>query len=307
MPIVRALAEAALRIHHLNAISLCPLGGPLVDGAGLRLRARLVCHCLLVEAPDGLVLVDTGLGRRDLEAPRARLGRVFNALFRPDLHTEMTAVRQVERLGYEPTDVRHVVLTHLDVDHAGGLDDFPQAAVHLLEEERGAALRERPLGRPSARTRRWSPERWHAYARGEGEPWFGFDAVRDLDGLPSDILLVPLIGRTRGHTGVAVRGPRGWLLHAGDAYFHRDEIDPDFATCPAALGLYERLTSEDDRARRWNRDRLRELRREHGAEVTVTCSHDPVEFEALAGRALDTPSPARYLGPVERTFGEARP
>jgi glyoxylase-like metal-dependent hydrolase (beta-lactamase superfamily II) len=297
-----------LRIHHLNATSLCPLGGPLVDDAGLRLRARLVCHCLVVEAPDGLVLVDTGLGLRDVEAPRARLGRIFTALFQPELRREMTAARQVERLGYERTDVRHVVLTHLDLDHAGGLDDFPDAEVHLLTEERDAALGGRLPGRPWASRRRWPhPERWHAYVRGEGEPWFGFDAVRDLDGLPPDILLVPLIGHTRGHTGVAVRGGRGWLLHAGDAYFHRDEIDPDFATRPAALGLFERLVTEDGRARRWNQDRLRDLRREHGDEVTVTCSHDPVEFEALAGRAVDTPSPARYLGPVERSFGEAQP
>jgi glyoxylase-like metal-dependent hydrolase (beta-lactamase superfamily II) len=36
---------------------------------------------------------------------------------------------QVQRLGFDPRDVRHIVLTHLDFDHAGGLDDFPHATV----------------------------------------------------------------------------------------------------------------------------------------------------------------------------------
>lgn len=298
-----------MRIHHLNAISTCPLGGALVDGRAAGLRARLVCHCLLVETRQGLVLVDTGLGLRDVEAPRERLGRLYLALFRPELRPGMTALRQVERLGFEAEDVRHVVLTHLDLDHAGGLDDFPDAAVHLLDEEAAAAgARGRLPGRPWYRRRQWGDRtRWRTYARGEGEPWFGFDAVRSLEGLPPEILLVPLVGHTRGHTGVAVRGARGWLLHAGDAYFHRDELDPELPSCPPGLRLLERLAAEDRRARLWNQDRLRALRREHGPEVTVTCSHDPVEFERLAGRSLDTPTPARYLRPVERPFGEATP
>ena len=36
-----------------------------------------------------------------------------------------------------------MVLTHLDFDHAGGLDDFPAATVHLLAEERDAAVARR--------------------------------------------------------------------------------------------------------------------------------------------------------------------
>jgi glyoxylase-like metal-dependent hydrolase (beta-lactamase superfamily II) len=31
--------------------------------------------------------------------------------------------------------VRHIVLTHLDFDHAGGLEDFPEAIVHVMQTE----------------------------------------------------------------------------------------------------------------------------------------------------------------------------
>lgn len=298
-----------MRIHHVNAVSLCPPGADAGDGPVGGTGGRLACHCLLVEARSGLVLVDTGLGLRDVAGPRTRLGRAALRVLRPELREQMTAIRQIERLGFEAEDVRHVVLTHLELDHAGGLDDFPHASVHLLDDERRAALARRtPLDRLRYRPEQWgSRERWHAYARGEGEPWFGFDAVRDLDGLPPDILLVPLLGHTLGHAGVAVRGERGWILLAGDAYLHRDEMDPQIPRSTAGLTLLQTLLEKDRRARLWNRDRLRMLAMDHGGEVTITCSHDPVEFERLAGRALGTPTPPRYLHPVERPFeGEAR-
>ena len=62
-----------MRIHHLNCISECALGGAIIDGRTLGLRACLSVHCLAVETPDGLVLVDTGFGLGDVHHPRKRL------------------------------------------------------------------------------------------------------------------------------------------------------------------------------------------------------------------------------------------
>jgi glyoxylase-like metal-dependent hydrolase (beta-lactamase superfamily II) len=281
-----------VRIHHLNCISSCPLGGKLMDGSSGGLRGRLSCHCLLVESPSGLVLVDTGYGLRDVADPKGRLSRFFLWLLSPELRAEMTAVRQIERLGFEPRDVRHVVLTHLDFDHAGGLDDFPEAAVHMLRQERDSAKAQRTmLDRMRYRPQQWSTERnWHVYRSGEGEPWFGFDAVRALEGLPPEILLVPLIGHTRGHAGVAVRRQRDWLLQTGDAYFYHREMDLDRRRCTPGLRFYQWLMEKNRRARLWNQDRLRELRRTHGHEVTICCAHDLNEFEALAGRPATMPA-----------------
>ena len=64
----------------------------------------------------------------------------LDVLVSPDFREELTAVRQIAQLGFEPRDVRHIALTHLDFDHAGGLDDFPTATVHLLASERDAAF-----------------------------------------------------------------------------------------------------------------------------------------------------------------------
>ena len=256
-------------------------------------RGSLCCHCLLLETDHGLVLVDTGFGLRDVQDPRSRLGGFFLRLLAPDFREEMTAVRQIERLGFQAQDVRHIVLTHLDFDHAGGLDDFPQAQVHLLQRERDAAEAQRTwLDRQRFRPQQWSSHpRWQGYAaRAGGEPWYGFECVRELRGLPPDILLVPLPGHTFGHAGVAVRGPTGWVLQAGDAYFHHREMDADAPWCTPGLRAYQRLMEKDRRARLDNQQRLRRLNKRFGREIRLLCAHDPHEFEAVAGRHAGTPA-----------------
>lgn len=128
-----------MRIHHLNCGCMCPIGGALFDGFSRGLTARLICHCLLVETEQGLVLIDTGFGERDVKAPRSRLSPFFMNLNRIQFEQKYTALAAVEQLGYAARDVRHIVLTHLDFDHAGGLEDFPEATVHVMQAEIDAA------------------------------------------------------------------------------------------------------------------------------------------------------------------------
>ncbi|HYG54819.1 MAG TPA: MBL fold metallo-hydrolase [Burkholderiales bacterium] len=272
-----------MRIHFLNCISTCPLGGALMDGRSLSLRGRLTCTCLLVETRESLVLIDTGLGLRDVADPRGRLSAFFLFLLRPEFRAEATAVRQVARLGYDPRDVRHIVLTHLDFDHAGGLDDFPHATVHLLAaEEAHAAAQRTALDRMRFRPQQWSTRRnWRTYDPGEGDSWMGFDCVRPLHGLPPEILLVPLIGHTLGHAGIAVERANGWLLQAGDAYFYHAEMDPERPRCTPGLRFYQWMMEKDRGARLANQERLRRL---PGREVQVMCGHDPYEFERATRR-----------------------
>jgi glyoxylase-like metal-dependent hydrolase (beta-lactamase superfamily II) len=289
-----------MRIHHLNCTSMCPLGGALMDGRSRSLTARLVCHCLLLETDAaGLVLIDTGFGTRDVEQPQVRLSGVFRHLLRPHLREHATAIYEVKELGFSPQDVRHIVLTHLDFDHAGGLDDFPHAAVHLMAAERDHAEAQRSaLDRQRFRPQQWrSRERWVTY-RAQGERWFGFDCVRAIEGLRDEVLLVPLHGHTFGHAGVAVHGPSGPLLHCGDAYFHHAEMDPARYHCPPGLRAYQALMEVDRPQRLWNQTRLRELANREAGKVHLFCAHDPVELEQARARAQPELYPGRQ--PLER-------
>ncbi|CAM3582396.1 MBL fold metallo-hydrolase [Bordetella flabilis] len=251
-------------------------------------RGSLCCHCILAETPrDGLVLVDTGFGLRDVRDPRSRLSAFFLALLKPDFKESMTAVRQIEALGYKASDVRHIALTHLDFDHAGGLDDFPNATVHLMRREReSAALQATWMDRQRYRPQQWSSlRRWKTYLPGDGDAWFGFRGVRLLEGVHADIAMVPLHGHTHGHAGVALLDDPKWLLQAGDAYFYHGELNLERPHCTPGLRFYQWMMEKERRARLENQARLRKLKHERAAEVDICCSHDPQEFDALVARA----------------------
>lgn len=265
-----------LRIHHLNCGTMAPAGGRVIDGRPGTLRtARLVCHCLLIDTDDGLVLIDSGLGMDDVLEPNRRLGRVFTAAARPQLRAEETAIAQVRALGFRPDDVRHIILTHLDLDHAGGLSDFPNASVHVLAAEHAAAMRPASVNeRNRYRAAQWQHAvKWVPHGL-EGERWFGFESVEAV----GEILLVPLTGHTRGHAGVAVPAGDGWIIHCGDAYFFRREVEtPPRST--RGLTAFQRMVAVDEQGRSRNQERLRHLRRTQSPAVRLICAHDPVEFD----------------------------
>jgi glyoxylase-like metal-dependent hydrolase (beta-lactamase superfamily II) len=244
----------------------------------------MVCHVLLVETNDGLLLVDAGLGTEDMAEPIRRLGRAFTIVTRPELDRAQTAIAQIEALGFKPGDVRHIVPTHLDLDHVGGLSDFPHAKVHVFEPELRAAT-ERRTGGERGRYRLSQvahKPHWVPYSV-DGDKWLGFDRVRVIG---DDVALIPVVGHTRGHCAVLVKSERGWLLHAGDAYFFHGEVDPANPRTTVGLGVFQTLAAVDNKARKDNQRRLRELVREHGSEVRVFSAHDPRELEALASGAV---------------------
>jgi glyoxylase-like metal-dependent hydrolase (beta-lactamase superfamily II) len=268
-----------MNIHHLNCGAMQPYGGALWDGktrgAG---PANLTCHCLLLETSIGLVLVDTGTVGRNAVATGQRINSFFRVTDRVRLIPAEAAFNQIARLGHDPADVKHIVMTHLDFDHVAGLPDFPSATVHLSATEARAALN--PAS-PKARAR-YQPVRsvnrsaWHTYDTLPAE-FFGLQATY-LEGVPG-LMLVSLPGHTNGHCGVAVDLGRGqWLLHAGDAIFNARELDPRAVT-PTAARLYQWFMQTSQVRRRRSLAELRRISRDHGDHVRIICTHDPALFD----------------------------
>ncbi|PKO05045.1 MAG: hypothetical protein CVU41_14135 [Chloroflexi bacterium HGW-Chloroflexi-3] len=121
---------------------------------------------------------------------------------------EETSVRQLKQLGINPGDVKHIVMTHLHFDHAGGLVDFPWTQVHLHKKELDAK------NKPKTWLERFAYDQadfthhpnWVIYELCT-EKWFEFDAIP----LPFEpkMYLIPLFGHTSGHCGVAIQDGLG--------------------------------------------------------------------------------------------------
>ena len=207
-----------MTIHYLNCFTC---------NARFPRHWRSGALCLLIESDHGLVLVDTGLGTRDyVHAPG--ILSVFKLITIVPLDEEEAAIRQIIRLGYRPEDVRHIVLTHMHFDHAGGLPDFLWATVHVHKREYEAIQ--------SGRIHRWTDGGYNRHILDHRpdvvlyektrDKWYDFDAIR----LPfePEMYLLPLFGHTAGHCGVAVKDGDEWLLHVADAASFAEDA-PDWA------------------------------------------------------------------------------
>ena len=248
-------------IHHINCGTLLVPSYPTV-----------VCHCLLLQEGERLALIDTGFGLRDVRNPIERLGQPLIDMAGFQFNESDTAVRRIEAAGLSPGDVGHIVLTHGDPDHVGGLADFPNTQVHVSEEEQahiaGGHWRYVPMQFAHGPS-------WKTYGR-SARKWFGLEARPVEIGFSSEVLLIPLFGHTLGHCGVAVQRENKWLLHVGDAYYLRVELTTD--DHPVSLLAAQR--ADDDTQRRSSLEQLRRLLHDHGDEVDVIGYHDLSELPA---------------------------
>ena len=129
------------QLRHATARSAAPCS---TASAGARSRS-IPAHCLLIETERR-----AGAGRHRLRpAGRAHAAARVSAALLPRAAQHPASARRRRRCGRSrrsasrPADVRHIVLTHLDFDHAGGIEDFPGRAVHVMEAERDAAEHKR--------------------------------------------------------------------------------------------------------------------------------------------------------------------
>ncbi|MGB8406124.1 MAG: MBL fold metallo-hydrolase [Mycobacterium sp.] len=252
-----------MKVHHLNCGTMHLLG------------THLVCHVLLVETDGGLVLVDSGYGLTDVADPAHRLGP-YRHIAKADLNPAEAAVRQIERLGFRCNDIRHIVLTHLDVDHIGGVTDFPEAHVHVSRAETDAVRGPRTVAdRARYRHARWVLDSRLVVHEPVGESWETFHQAHELTDVAPGIVMISTPGHSRGHTAIAVDAGHRWVLHAGDAAYLRSSLDGSGRRSPIPIRVQERFVAHDITQLREDRQRLADLYQQGDPTRLVVTAHDP--------------------------------
>ncbi len=142
MTLARAFTVGGLRCHTLEG-GLQRLDGGAMFGVvpyplwsrrvtpDERMRIPLAMRCLLVEHPDGPVLIDTALGNKE-DAKFLDIYGVENG----GLEGATQLEDALATAGFLPRDIKWVINTHLHFDHAGGnttmdpeLEDDPRRHV----------------------------------------------------------------------------------------------------------------------------------------------------------------------------------
>lgn len=245
-----------------------------------------VCHVLLIETDNGLVLVDSGFGIDDCGDPKNRIGPV-RFVTRPVFEASEAVANQLDRMGLRREDVRHVVLTHLDSDHVGGAFDLPNAKIHVTSAEAFAAFAS-PTRAEKVRygKQQWVKDRDVVEYNPQGESWRGFPAAQELTDIAPGIVLISLPGHSRGHAAVAVDAGHRWVLHCGDAFYHYGSLNG--TRVPWPLWAMETFVAFDRKMMWDNHARLSELYHKAEPDLCIVPAHDSKLFEQAKSTAEST-------------------
>lgn len=88
----------------------------------------------LIEHPKGKILFDTGNALNVAINPEAHWGDATKAYY-PRMNEEDYIINQLSKIGIEPKEISYVVLSHLHLDHAGGVGQFPKAKYIVQRNE----------------------------------------------------------------------------------------------------------------------------------------------------------------------------
>jgi glyoxylase-like metal-dependent hydrolase (beta-lactamase superfamily II) len=231
----------------------------------------LPIYAWVIEHPEGIIVVDTGATARSAEKsyfPRWHpfLRRVVHFSVAPD--DEIGP--QLRRLGLAPRDVRWVVLTHMHIDHAGGLAHFPASEILIA---RGEYQMARSI---AGRIQGYLPDYWPTWLQPRLIDFAKLPVGPFPASLPltrsEDVILLATPGHTPHHLSVLVRDGDVSYLLAGDTSYTEHLMLNQIADGISPNPVIARQTQS----------RLRAY-----AQSTPTIylpSHDPASAKRLAAR-----------------------
>lgn len=173
---------------------------------------------ILLQHPQGTLLVDTGFGR-NVDAHILTTPYLMRALSAYDKGTP--AADQLRAAGITPADLMGVLITHAHWDHVSGIEDLPGTPVWVTQAELDFI---RDCNDQTALACSFGELPYRVYDFPHG-PYLGFASSRDVFG-DGSVVLVPTPGHTPGSVAVFVtlaNGDRYALV--GDAAWQKEGVD----------------------------------------------------------------------------------
>jgi N-acyl homoserine lactone hydrolase len=219
----------------------------------------------LVQHPTaGAIVIDTGLHPSCVTDISGNMGRGAKLIYRPRMDHDQALRVQLPARGVELADVQTVIMTHLHVDHASAVSEFPGATFLVDRREWAAAadggFREGYHHRQFDHAFDW---RTVDYEAEPVESFAGFARSLDVFG-DGSVRLVSTPGHTPGHQSVVLRCRRGEVLVVGDAAYTEAEL----------RGEARPLLVRDGHVHRRSLREIAEYRRETPDALLIP-GHDP--------------------------------
>jgi N-acyl homoserine lactone hydrolase len=230
---------ATVRLRPFNTATLKGLTREFFDSQGGRLaqarafgvmgggpRVDTPVPAFLVEHPGaGLVLVDVGLHPSVAVDPKQNFGRLNAWALKPEMTQNQAVPARLRALGFEPSSVRTILMTHLHVDHASAMSEFPAATFLFAEREWAAASEGGP--RDGYIQRQYDHAFDYRIVDFEGgeyvDSFATFGRAIDVFG-DGSVRCVYTPGHTLGHMSVVLRLRGREALIAGDAAYTRSTL-----------------------------------------------------------------------------------
>jgi glyoxylase-like metal-dependent hydrolase (beta-lactamase superfamily II) len=189
---------------------------------------RIPVPAFLVEHPGtGPMLIDTGLHPSVAVDPKQNFGRVLAFYYRGiKMNSEQAAAAQLRARGLDAADIRYVLMTHMHVDHASAISDFPDATFVLSKQEWDAISEGKDRGYVERQYDYGFDYRTFDFESPATESFTSFGRSFDLFG-DGSVRAVFTPGHTYGHTSYVLRLRDREVLIAADAAYTQRTLDED--------------------------------------------------------------------------------